>query len=317
MNVYTNSLYTYDITSGSLKNIEEFPIEGANGVGKFTNVTEFYYHGDTLLFYDRTQKMLIAVDSARRVIFRNAFGKKHTQTPYGMWSNWINPEGEGYSMTGSAVSYSFLDIPDNVDSLEFSFDPIKEELIKSYLPIPKSYTNKSWLTEVLRYYREFNFHTNEYIYSWPISDSIYVKDKNNQITPYYMGTKNIGDIQPLPSNISNKESIIMNVQRKLNFYYEQGAYSYLYYDKYRKLLFRCAFSGIKEGRVDINNPYGDTNLYDRYLIVSDSAYNKIGEFNLDDYLPNVIVIYSEGLLLLRKVEDEDYLVFDRFLIEKL
>ena len=124
-----------------------------------------------------------------------------------------------------------------------------------------------------------------------------------------MGTNNYVRNVPLPDNV---EPYVFNQKLKLDYYYEQGEYSYLYYDRFRDMLFRYAFSGIKEDRVDINTPFKNKDLFDRTLIISDGNYNKIGEFNADMYLPYVSIFTEESIFLLREVEDEDFLVFDKF-----
>lgn len=309
MNIFTNSLYKYSLETGDLLSIDAYPVEGTNAVGEFKNTTELYVQGDSIIFHDRNSQNLIIVDSEKRIIHKTNFRKNYVQVPYGMWSNWINPYKDGYSLSAALIYYAFDIIPNSVDSTEFFYNPKTEELSRLYLPIPDVYKGKRWLAEVMRYYREYNPKTNDYVYSWPISDSLFVKDQLGNVRGYYMGAESYKKNVPLPDRW---RPVVADLKRKLDYYYEQGKYSYLYYDQSRDLLFRFAFSGIKTGRVDINDPFGDTDLFDQTLVIGDGKYNKIGEFNADGYVSSVALFTEKGILLLKEVEDEDYLVFDRF-----
>lgn len=312
MNVINNSLYKYNLNSGELMSIETFPKEGPEGVGQFANTTEFVYQGDSIFFHDRSRRTLVIVGASRNVIYKTAFSKKYDSTPYGMWDNWINPYENGYSMSGAPTRSALKIVPDELDSLEFFFDPKDSSLTRLYMPIPEVYKGERWLPEVMRYFRQYNLRKKEYIYSWPISDSIYIKDAFGHLRSSYMGTNNYVRNVPLPSDV---EPYVFNQKRKLDYYYEQGEYNFLYYDQFRNMLFRYAFSGIKDGQVDINTPFKDKNLFDRTLIISDGEYNKVGEFSADIYVPYVAVFTKDHILLLRETEDEDYLVFDQFKVD--
>ncbi|RKQ50628.1 uncharacterized protein DUF4221 [Roseivirga pacifica] len=310
LNIYTNSIYLYDLETSLLDRIISYPEEGPNGVGKFTNVTEFVMDGDTTFFYDRTKKVLYVSGADKELLLKHPFGMMNPESPYGMWGDWISKTDRNiYNLSGAVVKYSFQDIPYGLDSLEFELNLMTNEVKKSFLPIPIEYVNGSWLTESLRYYRVFDSGDRSFIYSWPISDSIFVKAPDNKISSFYLGSDKVKQRIPLPQN---KEKVLMDFQRKASFLYEQGSYANLYYSPEQSLFMRFAYSGVKDGQVDANAPYADTTLYEKYIILGDENFNKVGEFRSNQYSPNAVLFREGYIYLLRNTDDEDHLVFDKF-----
>lgn len=311
MNIYTNAIYNYDTETGRLLNVDHYDIDGPNGVGDFSNVTEFVRFGDSTIIYDRVLKNLIITNEDKQIVYKKSFGMTTTDSPYGMWGDWIVQSDEGYDLSGSAVSMSFQTVSTSSDSLDFRLNVHSDSLYKSYLPLPSEYIGQKWLTEMLRYYRSFNPDKEEFIYSWPITDSVFVKGKNGIIKSYLLSTENIAKPPPLPND---PERVLMDPSNKARFLFENGYYSYSYYDPFRKLVLRFAFSGIKEGRVNMNALFDNPDDFDMTMIISNDNYEKLAEFSADEYYPNVVFFKKDGIYLLKRSDNEDEITFERFSI---
>jgi len=312
INTFTNSIYYYNLGSNEIDNIRHFDIEGPNGVGKFNNVTVHKILNDSIIFYDRERKRLTIVDEENKVVHRKSFGLKVAQTPYGRFGDWLINIGSSYNFSTSAISLAFKEVKELPDSLELIYNPSNNTQKKSYLPLPDIYLNHKWLIEHLFYYRAFDPSSGITSYSFPADNRIFFKKTNGKIESKYMGSDKVKSVNPIPSI-----SIVRNMETKMNYFFNQGSYGHLYFDPYRNLYFRYAFSGIDEQWIDINQPLADTSRFDKLLIISDSNFNKIGEFQNDLLLSYAIFFRPNGIYVLRKTNDEDTMTFDIYNIEQL
>lgn len=313
LNTFNNSLYYFNLNTKRYDKIRKFEAEGPNGVGQFTNATDFLFKGDSVIFYDRQTKRLTIVDDNNNVLFRHAFGLKTQQSPYGRFGDWLVHDTNGvYNFSTSAVSYSFKPITTLPDSLELLFDPKSSTERRSYLPLPDVYQNQSWLIEHLIYYRVHDSDRDISAYSFPVDNRIFYKDASGNVRSKYMGSEKVKDIRPLPSIETAGQ-----MPTKMKYYFSQGGYGHLYHDPLRNLYLRYGFSGIGEQYININAPLEDTSRFDKVLIVSDEDFNKVGELQNDLMLSYAVFFRPKGIYILRKTDDEDILLFDIYEIRKL
>jgi hypothetical protein len=144
MNTYSNSLYFYNLENSEIDKIQNFEIEGPNGIGKFNTSTEFMYSnsGDRLIIYDRKYKRLDILDSMGNIMHHKMFGLTTPETPYGRFGTWLVVNGNDLNFSTSASKKAFLTVNTPLDSLELRYDIATGEQKKSFMPLPDKYKNK-------------------------------------------------------------------------------------------------------------------------------------------------------------------------------
>jgi|GEM_PF-1585199 len=309
LNYFNNSIYYYNLETQAYDSIQQFPEEGPNGLGKFESTTRYEFLGDSIMFYSRGTLQLNIVNKKKDVVFKYNFGKEGKIAPYGMMSGWIFRTDIGFNFSAVART-PYVVMNDLPDSLEFGFSLETKEVENKYNPLPVAYQNEIWMLEQLRYNRAENKKLR--VYSYPIDPYIHIRQQDGSFSSKYFGSKIVKPVVPIASI-----KIAQDLQTAGQYYFGQGRYEYIYYDPFRKVFLRSAYSGMYEDLVDINNRYGDTTSFDKVFIIGDDELSIKGELKNDRMREHVVFFQENGIHILVETNDEDLLTFDIYdIVEK-
>lgn len=309
LNYFNNSIYYYNLKTQTYDSIQQFPVEGPNGLGKFESTTRYEFLGDSMMFYSRGTLQLSIVNKKKEVVFKYNFGREGKTAPYGMMSGWVFRTDQGFNFSAVART-PFEVMTDLPDSLEFDFLLKTKEIKNKYNPLPVIYKNEIWMLEQFRYSRAENKDITAY--SYPIDPYVQIRKADGSFSSKYFGSKIVKPIEPIASI-----KVAQDLRTAGQYYFGQGRYEYIYYDPFRKLFLRSAYSGMNEDLVDINNRYGDTTSFDKVLIIGDEELNIKGELTNDRMREHVVFFQESGVYILTETNDEDYLTFDIYdIVEK-
>jgi hypothetical protein len=308
LNTFNNSIYYFNLKTQIYDSIQQFPEQGPNGLGKFKSDTRYEFMGDSILFYHRSTLQMIIVNAKKEVIYKYNFGKEGKTAPYGMTSGWAFKTDEGFNFS-SVAQTPFVVMIDLPDSLEFEFSLDTKQVQNKYNPLPKVYEGKMWMLEQMRYYRAENDEIR--VYSYPVDDYIQVRETDGSFTSKYFGSQKVKPIVPIASM-----EVAMDMETGGKYYFGQGRYSNIYYDPFRKLFLRAAYSGMNEDLFDMNNLYGDTTSFDKVFIISDENMRIKGELQNDCMIEWIVFFQPNGIYVLIDNGDEEHLTFDIYDFEE-
>ncbi len=179
----------------------------------------------------------------------------------------------------------------------------------------KAYQNANWGGSELRHtYAAYNPDKDLIVYSLPIEHSIYTSKDGKNLTKHYAGSKYFDKIPSLDK--PKKSYHTMDMDEIYAVYAERPSYSYIIYDKYRKLYYRIA-----ELPIDKFDPNGGikTTVKETSIIILDENFNYLGETRMKSmYSPRSFFITEEGLGFVKYIKNggEDEAFFDLFKIVK-
>ena len=301
INHYTNSLYYFNLKTKTYDKVVQFAKDGPNGIGKFDNTTEYEFMGDSIMFYSRSSLQLTIVNGQNEVVFKHNFAEQGQTAPYGMTRGWAFRTKDGFNFS-SVVQTPYVELNDLPDSLAFDFSLQDKTVKKVYSPLPEAYRGEMWMLEQLRYHRAASEKLR--VYSYPIDQHMQYRTASGEFKSKYFGTKSMQPIEPIAGI-----EVAQDMQSSGQYYFGQGRYSSVYYDPYRKLFLRAAYSGMNKEAVNINKPYGDTTKFDKLFVIGDEQLNVIGELQNDKMLAHITFFQPNGIYVLEETDDEDHLTF--------
>lgn len=284
----------------------DFEIEGPNGVGE---MTEFYFHSfDSIFIFDRYAYQLSLVDSMgiikRKYSLRGTDGIKPEENTVISWlSNKSKP----------VLINNFLYIPSFPDEDPYHSNYSKENLLMELnlasgefeltLGFPSKYrAGGFWggpyhiLPSISR-----SSNPNELLISFPVEDSIFTFDIKKQILKpaAYLKSSLLSEMNPNP-NFSLDRQEMTNYQLGTDYYFS------LLYDPYRDQYYRIANQKYSEESIQkmLNREPGNPNKQN--LLVFDSNFNKINEFELPSgFTGFLFFIFESGVYMVKNIDDDE------------
>jgi hypothetical protein len=301
MNVSINSIDFYAIHTGKMVKRIKLAEEGPNGVGK---VRMFGIHDSTLFVLNDEQMRLYLVNSSGKVKMRYNLAGSNAPKPRvrTMEPMTIIPPLVYMNSTPSRnfASKNFCEAEDLVTILNLDTGEIKYTL-----GYPEEMKMKLWGPNLAMKYHAYNPDTKKFIYAFAASHYVIETDfteKNHYLTK----SKYITDIPP-----AKKVSNDFNQRHKI--YTDNPEYTEIFYDKYRKRIYRVANQPIPEHLKD-SDDFDESMIKPFSIIVLDEKFNMLGEFKFPHlkYYSYMGFVKEEGFCMARFPESEDRIIFDCF-----
>ncbi|HRK53792.1 MAG TPA: DUF4221 family protein [Cyclobacteriaceae bacterium] len=298
---YSSNIAIYDMQTGSQVSEITLKKEGPDGVGN--GIRGMYFHNfDSIFLLSLMEQRLYLIDSAGKLKSKMNIGDDHYYAQLGTIFPAFLKGGSLYLCTYpspgtdiSAAGYSSLQI--NLSSLE----------VRNVFHLSSNYDNGAWgRHHYSRTSHLYNDKTGQVILSFPNDHFLYVI-AGDKTTKYYAGAYKIKKLRPLTKRSDfDKDDIVFRHEAM------QGSYSSVFFDRWRNLYYRLAFSPVGG---DYESPF-DTEK-ETSIIILDTGFNKVGEYYLepDTYSYLAMFIAPQGLYLFNKkkyASDEDFLYFDVF-----
>jgi hypothetical protein len=159
-----------------------------------------------------------------------------------------------------------------------------------------------------------NSKTNSLVYSFPADPKVYVYSLTGDLKEeHILKSKSIDDIEGMSNWLETNIPLA-----EYRYYLKNSFYEGLYYDKYKDLYYRIAKHGTDK---EFTNHELETQYFinTKYtLLVADSNFNTLGEFDLPDGSSHQLVtVTRKGILILNKQSPkEDELKFDLYSVSE-
>lgn len=156
---------------------------------------------------------------------------------------------------------------------------------------------------------------NQLIYSFPADHYVYNYDTNGKlISKHLMNSKYLDE----EIKAANSLDEIKDMNAEYLQYINNGYYSKLYYDKYRKIYFRFVKHGLTE-EFSLNDFKSSKQPKNKYsVIISDENFDRLGEYLLDNGLGAGTFLVTKDGILIKNLNntDENSMLFSYFEIGK-
>lgn len=313
-----NRIYQYDYNTQELIRSTDYPVEGPKGVG---NISSFYFHNrDTILVSQKNVNRFFMTDLENSYMqsFNFDFSREDRgEIPLATEQSGIIFHDKSLYLT-NPISYvpGMYAAPEEYKKIENSNFAVEynintREFVSNNLLFPMVYTKSV-------YSDYFNFMSqekagNNIIYSFGLSDSIFVFNTKTQEISSYLASSYLADDLPKVSLANSVEEIgPEHEQYQLSSFLNSFSYGKVLYDSYRGLYYRVAEKPKPETVVEvpqITKPFG--------IIVLDKNFQKIKEVDLGygKYVATNMFVSSKGLNILnyeKILSDEGHIVFDIF-----
>jgi len=180
----------------------------------------------------------------------------------------------------------------------------EEESIDTFLDYPAVYEN-DYGYNFYNIYSDFNDNKNQYLISYPASDSVYIFDIDGKEKSQFNAKS------PYLAEIKSWKNPINNYTDYTKFFIQSPSYSYIKYDSYNNVIFRFA----ENARSDFE--YDDGKYWkEKHILCFDENFNLFDTIQLTDkYLPDMSFVTDTGLVI-GKFQDEQTVLFDLFYVDK-
>lgn len=299
-----NSICLFCITSG--KQIGEVQLY-KSGPYAVTGIQGFFYQSeDSIWLYRSWQQELILVNSKGEILDRRMLKDKLYPTEKQVYSVAPFPLTDlPMQKIGDMLIMQGMNGPEVRDGL-LPASTILYNICLRKLYIMNSYPriygekcmNENWGAFSYRIVPYTVNSKKEMVISFPADDSISVYSlKEKSYKRFFAGYSQETDIQPLAGESK------ADMQKH---YLEQYQYAGIFYDKFHNLYYRLVLLPIYD--YDVNN---DIQYKPLSIIVLDSLFDKVGEYNLDKacYKYRNTFVSEEGLHINVYSENDDYLKF--------
>ncbi|WP_296621117.1 DUF4221 family protein [Marivirga sp.] len=301
---HSNGTYIsiYDLESQELVNEIHFDFEGPRSVPK--SIHYGYTHNmDSIFLFDPLPQQIYLVDSAGNKI--DQFGIQLEDMHY------TYPDGTHppYFNKGTLFLPSYPSPMENATSLDYGlveFD-INRKAFGTRYNLSEKYDDGFWDKHSYRKaISTFNEDNNSIIMSFPNDEYIYVLDAQGNKSKYFAGSSEMKTLKPLSDEVYNDDEKSFRLQA------EQGFYSGLKYDRWRKVYYRFAYNPIDK--------FADRSTIGKNasIIILNKDFEIVGEspINAKKYSFGISFINQEGLHLFNnnqyEKEDDSQFSFDLF-----
>lgn len=310
LNKYLNAIYIYDYDDETLKKIVKYPVSGPGSVGK---IQGYYIKNEDSIFVHGKSGLRLFLSNIKGEVYRefDLSNDKGYVKPSSFSGNMpITIENDFLYMNAWGHQREYYQNSNYPESLILKLDLKTGNSIR-YGAYPSSYRNNGvWGIQFHTMWNTMNEVNGDMILSFPNSDSLMVIDNSGSAQMIDATSTTINSIQPMSTRdrFSPKDPMI-----EIKNYETQNTYEGVYYDKYRKLIYRYVNLEMNEEDFDNQHPIRSRNQK-KNLIILNSEYELIGELTLDStytYHTSPTFINQFGFHINKgKYESEDILKFD-------
>ena len=318
-NQHNRSIIYYDYTTGTKLGATKYEREGPNGIIQIEGY--YYLNKDSIFVYTQMRWEFFLTDSDGIIKKRWSFGEERKENGPNIRRQFVFSTvmpiikiQDNLILTGFALDA----IPaEAIDDCPFSASlNLKTDEIKFLYNYPKEYYgfNANWEGGAATFVYPELSPNGEIIHSFPMSHNLYIAPwDSNDFRTVYAGSN-------YASTIHSINSEPKNTPREVLFYHlaHEDQYMAIRYDKYRKLYYRIILHGIPGA----NN---STRTVEKPIsvIVMDEHFNYMGETVIgtgEQWNWENMFVTREGLnieYISNDEEDEDYMIFQIFNVEKI
>ena len=285
-NEYKNSIQFYSLET--LKKVHEIVIDrtGKNGVNKLRGFTVISL--DSILVYDKlTLYNVLLVDKKSKVLDRINMTSNMSSGASLMNHSSITRSPDIY-YRNKIYFFVYPNIKKEKMKFEYVFDlHTKEQRFMDNIMQPEIYSGKLW-GSVHNLASRIKGPKDLFIYSWAIDPYIRVTNFTTVDTMYLAKSNYISEIKPYNGT-----------DNYMKYFIETPLYGSIIWDKYRKVYYRFAHSGIPYTSPDTGLPQSDENKVTS-IIILDEDFEVIGETLLQPtykYFVRDWFLSKEGLFI--------------------
>ena len=297
-----NYISIYDLKTEELANEIHFEFEGPKRVPRSINYA-YTHNFDSIFLFDPLPQQIYLVDSAGNNIdqFDLQLEDMHYTFPNGTHPPYFNK--------GTLFLPTYPSPMENATSSDYGlveFDIDRKSLGTKYY-LSKKYDEGFWDKHSYRNaVFTYNEDTDAIIMSFPNDEYIYVKEAQGNKSKHFAGSSEMKTLKPLANELYNDDGKTFRMQA------EQGFYSGLKYDRWRKVYYRFAYKPISK--------FADRSTLgeNASIIILDNEFEIIGEspINAKTYSFGISFITEEGLYFFNnskyEKEDDSQFSFDLF-----
>ncbi|ADR21852.1 hypothetical protein MATR_05150 [Marivirga tractuosa] len=301
---HSHGKYTsiYDLKSQDLLNENQFDFEGSKSVPKSINFA-YTHNFDSIFLFDPLPQQIYLVDSAGNNI--DQFGLQLEDLHY-TYPDGIHP---AYFKKTKLYLPTYPSPMENATSSDYGmveFDIARKSLGTKY-NLSEKYDEGFWDKHSYRKaISTFNEDNNSIIMSFPNDEYIYVTDAQGNKSKHFGGSSEMKTLKPLAGELYNDDERTFRIQA------EQGFYSGLKYDRWRKVYYRFAYNPISK--------FADRSTLGKNasIIILNNEFKIIGEspINAKKYSFGINFINEDGLYFFNNYqyekEDDSQFSFDLF-----
>jgi|GEM_PF-4610150 hypothetical protein len=297
-----NYISIYDLKTEELANEIHFEFEGPKRVPRSINYA-YTHNFDSIFLFDPLPQQIYLVDSAGNNIdqFDLQLEDMHYTFPNGTHPPYFNK--------GTLFLPTYPSPMENATSSDYGlveFDIDRKSLGTKYY-LSEKYDEGFWDKHSYRNaVFTYNEDTDAIIMSFPNDEYIYVKEAQGNKSKHFAGSSEMKTLKPLANELYNDDGKTFRIQA------EQGFYSGLKYDKWRKVYYRFAYNPISK--------FADRSTLgeNASIIILNNEFEIIGEspINAKTYSFGISFITEEGLYFFNnskyEKEDDSQFSFDLF-----
>jgi len=202
----------------------------------------------------------------------------------------VYPDIDAFDSEGRKYAYSLISFREN-------------KSVDTYLEFPSVY-EKDYGYNFYNIYGDYIESDNQFIISYPASDSILFYDINN-------GERiRIKAKSPYLKEIKPWGNAINSYQEYTKFFVLSPSYSYVKYDKYNDIIYRFAERGRNEYEFEAGKLWKEKHIlcFTKKLELFDTIQLT------DQHLPDMTFVTEQGLMI-AKFKDEQTILFDLFVLD--
>lgn len=314
-NVINNSIDVYDLVEEKFKTRIEFQKNGPSSISSLQGF--FVINLDSILVFPNSllsKSLLVNMDKSRV----EDYPIQDILDTSPKLINHVSSSSNPVLMTDNSISfvqYPLFDVEDknNVNndfSFEIIFDTENKKMASGEIFYPSFYHDKIWSIYSTLLYRT-NGDKQSIVYSWSLSDSIYVKTNDGQLKGHLAKGNSHKNISPFSKKPENSERIKWTI--------ENINYKGILYDKYRNVYYRVV---LNPAEFEPTKYIDYKAFFDQQIsiITLDSNFKKIDETLLPqyEYTYSSMFVGPKGLYVSKahpknNLFEEDYLFYDIFL----
>jgi len=315
-NVINNSIDIFNLNQEKYKTRIEFQKNGPNAL---SNLQGFYViNFDSILVFPNSmlhRSLLINLENTQIEEFRIQDFDNLDPKIINHVSSSSNPVIYN-GKTLSFIQYPLFDVedPNNINR-DFDFEQIYDLTEKKFydggIKYPEFYQNKIWSIFSTLLFRTSGKNQTS-IYSWSLSDSIYVKSSSGKLKSYIAKGMSSKKVSPFSHKPEHSERIKKTI--------ENTNYKGIFYDKYRDVYYRIVLNPT-EYNPQIHNDYKAFFDQPISIITLDNKFNQIDETLLskNKYTYSSMFVGRKGLYISKanvknNFFDEDFLMYDIFIL---
>ncbi len=302
-----NYISIYDLKTEELANEIHFEFEGPKRVPRSINYA-YTHNFDSIFLFDPLPQQIYLVDSAGNNI--DQFDLQLEDMMHYTYPDGIHP---ALFKKGKLFLPTYPSPMENATSSDYGmieFD-IDRKAFGTQYNLSEKYDEGFWDKHS---YRKtvftYNEDTDAIIMSFPNDEYIYVTDAQGNKIKHFAGSSEMKTLKPLANELYSDDGKTFRMQA------EQGFYSGLKYDRWRKVYYRFAYNPI--GKFADRTTLGKN----ASIIIINNEFEVIGEspINAKKYSFGINFINEDGLYFFNNYqyekEDDSQFSFDLFKLKK-